>query len=113
MPAIKGAAGYFGATRQQRLPALARKAAAKYLGWPSEFHGGPRENGTCSGSGAIAAVGTKSPWPQCGHRAHAARSMRCMKAATDSTTTGSGAGTESAARARASFTALPEGPRRP
>jgi hypothetical protein len=61
--------------------------------------------------GAIAAVGTKAPWPQCGQRAHSIRSMRRMKAATDSTTTGSGAGTESAARACASFVALPAGPR--
>ena len=42
------------------------------------------------GVGEIAAVGTKAPLPQCGQRAHSARSMRRMKATTDSTITGSG-----------------------
>ena len=61
----------------------------------------------------IGAVGTKQPSPQCAQRAHPMRSMRHMNAATDSTTTGSGAGTDSAARACASFTALPAGPSKP
>jgi len=63
-PAAKGVASEFGTTRPQRAPALARKAAEKHLGWPSELHGGPRENGVRSGIGAIAAVGTKLPWRQ-------------------------------------------------
>lgn len=101
------------AKRQRASLTLARMVAVKPDGRPSPGHGGPREGGAHGGVGAIAAVGTYIPWPQCGQRAHSVRSILRMNAATDSTTTGSGAGTKSAARACASFTAFPAGPRIP
>jgi hypothetical protein len=52
---------------------------------PSRPHGGPRERSANGHVGAIAAVGTNAPLPQCVQRAHSIRSIRCMNAATDST----------------------------
>lgn len=49
---------------QQLPPAMAHTAVANCVGWPSPHHGGPRENRTRMGVGAIAAVGTKAPLPQ-------------------------------------------------
>ena len=75
------------------------------------FHGGPRGGGTRTG--AMGAVGMSLPTAQCVQRNHSSRLMRPMNASTDSMTAGSGVGAESAARACASFTALPAGPSRP
>ena len=61
---IDSAAGGAHATGRQTPATVARTIAAKTLGVPSKHHGGPRENGTRMGIGAIAAVGTKAPWPQ-------------------------------------------------
>jgi hypothetical protein len=58
----------------------------------------------------MGAVGTNWPRPQWVQRKYSCRSMRRMKAWTDSTTTGSGVGAASAARACASFVVLPAGP---
>ncbi len=112
-PALEGATGSFSTTRRQSPPAMTLKAVAPQANWTLPHHGGPREEGARMPVGAIATVGTKVPLPQCGQRIHSDRSMRRMNAATDSTTPGSGAGTESAARACASFTALPAGPSSP
>lgn len=78
-----------------------------------DCHGGPRTRGTRgTRTGAMDAVGTNWPLSQWVQRNNACRSMRCRKAWTDSTTSGSGTGAVSAARACASFTALPAGPSR-
>lgn len=46
------------AKKQRASLTLARTVAVKRVGSPSPHHGGPRENGTRSGVGAITAVGT-------------------------------------------------------
>jgi hypothetical protein len=55
---VDGGGGVFIPTRQQPLRTLACKAATKPAKSPPPHHGGPRENGTRNGVGAIAAVGT-------------------------------------------------------
>ena len=70
------------------------------------FHGGPH-------TGAMGALGMSLPIAQCVQRSHSIRLMRPMNCSTDSMTAGSGVGADSAARACASFTALPAGPSRP
>lgn len=112
-PAIEGAPGRFAAPGRQSPPAVPGTAVGIALAGTTPGHGGPREKGPRGGVGGSAAVGTKVPWPQCVQRVQPIRSMRRRKAATDSTITGSGAGTASAARACARRAALPAGPSRP
>ena len=75
------------------------------------FHGGPRTGGTRAG--AMEALGMSLPIAQCVQRNHSMRLMRPMNSWTDSMIAGSGVGAESAARACASFVALPAGASRP
>ena len=94
--------------------ALARDSAkrkAHHTRAHRAFHGGPRGGGTRTG--AMGAVGMSLPIAQCVQRNDSIRLMRPMNSSTDSMTAGSGVGAESAARACASFTALPAGPSRP
>jgi hypothetical protein len=89
-------------------------SGAKSATWKSGthlvLHGGTRKCGKDSGTGTIGAVGANRPLAQCAQRKRWCWSMRRMKASTDSVTTGSGAGTESAMRACASCAALCAGP---
>ena len=68
------------------------------------LHGGPREVALGARTGANDPVVTKRLVPQCGQACHSMPATRCMNAATDSTTAGSGMGAPIAARA-----ALPAG----